>query len=92
MVKEGDNSSGIVGVTLGILSIIISGTGGIVMGIVGFVFALKQGKKYKNSWSKAGIILNVIGIVLGIIFTIYAINQILTNSDVLSQLQNLQVK
>ncbi len=62
-----DNSFGVVGVVLGILSILFLSSGGIVLGIIGLVFSLKQKKLSANSWSKAGAYLNIIGIILGII-------------------------
>ena len=76
MVKKGarsgsnDNSFGIVGVVLGILSIVNLGMNGIFIGIIGLFFGLKQKKIGQNKWSKAGIILNIIGVVLGIIIIV----------------------
>ena len=67
------NDLGIVAVVFGILSVFSFSAGGVVMGIIGLVFATKQKKKHHNKWSKAGIALNIIGIILGIIGTILII-------------------
>ncbi len=69
-IKHKDNSAGVAGVILGILSI-VSGVAGILFGFVGFWFALHQFKHGKNKWSKWGLILTIIGFVLGIALTIY---------------------
>ncbi len=63
------NGFGIVGVIMGILSVLSLSIGGTVMGVVGLVFSMQQKKREANSWSKAGIILNWIGIILGIVAT-----------------------
>lgn len=67
--SEGDNSRGVVGVVFGILSILFAVmiVIGPIMGVIGLVFSISQGKRNKNSWSKAGLILSVVGIVLGVI-------------------------
>ena len=84
---SGDNSSGIVGVVFGILSLLTLSVPGVVMGIVGLLFSLKQNKVMKNKWSKAGIILNILGIILGIIAIIFLYNFAI---NYLAQLQQLQ--
>ena len=71
MKKEGqvvtrDNSFGVVSVILGIIGIALSSFHGFLLGIVGIFFSLQQKKRYPNSWSKAGFILNIISIILGI--------------------------
>lgn len=74
MVKESvNNSSGITSVNLGILSIIFAlftPILGIVFGIISLIFGIKQHKSKKNSWSKAGMITSIIGILLSIIIWI----------------------
>lgn len=87
--EEGDNSFGIASVVLGILSIVFSSASGIILGIVGLIFSLKQKKRMKNSWSKAGFILNIIGIILGIIILIYAAYAIANNPDIIAQFKQL---
>lgn len=69
-IRHHDNSSGVAGVIFGIMAILF-GAPGILLGLVGFFFSLNQNKKAKNSWSKWGIVLNVVGFVLGIIFAVY---------------------
>lgn len=69
-IKHHDNSSGVVGVVFGIMAI-LSGAPGILLGLIGFFFSMNQKKKARNNWSKWGIILNVVGFVLGVIFAIY---------------------
>ena len=87
--KEGssDNSFGVASVILGVLSILSLSFGGVIMGIIGLAFSFQQKKRNKNNWSKAGLILNIIGIILGIIAVIFLVN---FASDYLSQLQQLQ--
>ena len=65
------NESGLASVIFGIMSIVIASGVGIVFGIVGLVFALIQNKKSRNKWSKAGIILSIIGIVLGFLVIVF---------------------
>ena len=43
------------------------------MGIIGLVFSLRQNKVNKNKWSRAGIILNIIGIIVGIIAIVFLV-------------------
>lgn len=77
-VKKGDvggvdNSFGVAGVVFGVLSILSLGFGGIVLGVIGLIFSNKQKKFSGNSWSRAGWILNVLGIVLSILVIILMI-------------------
>ena len=68
--KSGGNSSGITSVNIGILSVvfaIFTPFLGIILGIISLVFSFKQAKVEKNSWSKAGTVLSIIGIVLSIL-------------------------
>ncbi len=83
-----DNSFGISSVILGILSIVISGGNGIILGIIGLFFSLKQKKISKNKWSKAGLILSIIGIILGIVAIIVVTIFALKNPQLISQIQN----
>ena len=97
MEKGADNSFGIASVVLAILSIafapgvfLIFAYGpflSIILGIVALVFALKQKKKSPNAWSKAGLILSIIGIVLGVVLAIWLINLM---TKVLEGVQQLQ--
>ena len=68
-VKDG-NSLGVTSVNLGILSIIFSlfiPALGVILGLISLIFGLKQRRVNRNSWSKSGIILSIIGIVLSIL-------------------------
>ena len=84
----GENGAGIVGVVFGILSVVSLSVGGIVLGIIGLIFSFKQKKAAANKWSKAGIILNIIGIILGVLAIYFLVNYA---SSYLAQLQGLQV-
>lgn len=94
VVKVVGNDLGIVGVVFGILSIVFAlfqPIFGIIIGIIGLIFSLKQNKVMKNKWSKAGIILNITGMILAIVVVIAAFNffkYISNNPEVLAQLQN----
>ena len=84
--KKGDKKSdseafGIIGLTLGILSIIFMGNNGIIIGIIGLVFSMKQQKHNPTKLGKAGIILNIIGIVLAIVFVIIFIKYLRSDFD-----------
>jgi hypothetical protein len=60
------------GFTLGILSIIsIGGYLGVLFAMVGFTFCLIQQKNKPTRLGKAGLIINVIGVVGGILFMIF---------------------
>ena len=76
MAKEEDNSNGIVAIVFGFLSIlnapninllIFYGPAiGIILGIFGIAFALKQRKIYRNKWATWGLWLSILGIVMNI--------------------------
>lgn len=65
-----DNSFGIAGVVLGIFSLASLSFPGIILAIVGLVFSMKQKNIHENKWSKAGMILNILGIIFTVIATI----------------------
>jgi uncharacterized BrkB/YihY/UPF0761 family membrane protein len=85
-----DNSFGVSSVILGILSIVLASANGmgIILGIIGIVFSKKQEKIGKNKWSKAGFILNLIGIILGIVLLTVFIIYILKNPELYENLTN----
>lgn len=89
MKKEasGNSNLGIVGVVFGILSIISLSAAGVLMGAVGLGFSIAQNKRERNGWGKAGMILNIIGIILGIVATIFLVKFF---GDYVSQFQQLQ--
>lgn len=73
MVKETQKQNegyGIIGLTLGILSILLFGSNGIFIAIVGFIFSMVQQKRHPTKFGKAGIILNIIGFILAALLII----------------------
>jgi predicted small integral membrane protein len=64
---KGD-SLGASGFTLGVLSIISLGVMGIVLSVAGFIFCLFQQLNKPTKISKAGLVLNIIGFVLSILW------------------------
>jgi len=64
--KEKTEGLGISGFTIGVMGIILSGWVGLIMSIVGLVFCLVQQKGHKTRFGKAGVIINIIGIVLSV--------------------------
>lgn len=74
--KEMNNNCGVSAVIFGILSIVFSFTVflGIIFGILALVFSIVQAKKYKNSWSKSGTILSIIGIILSILILFFIVS------------------
>ncbi len=64
---------GIIGLTLGILSLMMLGSNGILVAIVGIIFSIIQQKRYPTKIGKAAVILNSIGIIASIIFMVFLI-------------------
>lgn len=85
---KSDNSFGVASVVLGIIGITLSSLIGVIFGIIGLIFGLKQKKSSENKWSKAGIILNVISIIIGIVLFIFALNNLLNNPEFLAQIKS----
>jgi hypothetical protein len=65
------HSFGASGFTLGVLSVISLGIFGVIMSIVGFIFCFVQQKKKPTKLGKAGLIINVTGLILSIVWIIY---------------------
>ncbi len=87
------NSSGVVGVVLGIfavLFILFLPILSVLLGIIGLIFSILQHKKMKSKWSLAGIILNALGIVVGIVVGYFSVIYLAKYAQQLQQLQNLQ--
>lgn len=74
---KGD-SLGASGFTLGILSILFTGIYGILFSILGFIFCFIQQKNKPTKLAKVGLILNVIGFILSLLWIFY-LAPILTN-------------
>lgn len=70
MKKEIGEGLGISGMTIGILSIVSAGFGGILLSIIGFILSIKQQRNNPTKIGKAGVILNIIGFILSIVFII----------------------
>ena len=62
------NGLGTSGFTLGVLSIIFAGWMGIIIAVVGGIFCFVQQKNKKMRISKVGLILNIVGFVVSILF------------------------
>lgn len=69
--KVKGNSFGASGFTLGIISILCLGYIGIIMAILGFFFCYIQFKGKKTKLSKAGLIINIIGLAVSILWIVY---------------------
>lgn len=97
MAKKGENSFGIASVILAILSIVF-GLGilfgsfaGLLLGIIALIFALVQRHEYKNPWSKWGMIIAVIGIILNIVLLVILVKGILQLIDLVkTQIASLE--
>lgn len=61
---------GIIGLTLGILSIVFLANNGIILGVIGLIFSLRQQKKNPTKLGRAGVITSIIGIICAIVFII----------------------
>lgn len=83
---KGDNSFGVASTILGIFGLLsIVPVYGIISGIIGLIFANKQSKNGKNSWSKAGKILNILAIVLNIVVWIFFAWLTQTNPELMAK-------
>ncbi len=86
--KHVDNSLGVAAVVLGIVGITSSAIGSVILGIVALVFATKQQKRTPNNWGKAGKILALISIAIGIITLIIVLYEYSKNPLAYNQLLN----
>jgi len=64
------NSLGASGFTLGIMGILSFGIIGMIISIVGFIFCFVQQKKKPTKLGKAGLIINIAGFVLSVVYLI----------------------
>jgi hypothetical protein len=69
--KVKGNSLGASGFTLGILSILTLGVIGAFIALVGTVFCFIQQKKKPTKLGKAGLIINIFGFILSIVYVIW---------------------
>jgi len=65
------NSLGTAGFIFGILSILALAIPGIIISLAGFIFCYVQQKNKPTKLGKAGLILNVIGFILSLIWIFY---------------------
>src|SRR5262245_57243799 len=84
------NSSGVAGVIMGIISLMLLSVVSIPAGVTGLVFSIVQYKRAKNRWAVAGIILSILGIIMGVVVAYLTFNIIGQYAQQLQQLQNLQ--
>lgn len=78
-----DNSFGVASVILGIFTILSPAPlYGFISGITALIFSFKQKKISKNNWSRWGLALSIIGIILNILAYILLIR----NPEILNQL------
>ncbi len=70
--KEGKSEAlGISGFTLGIVSlvmVIFTPIGGALLALTGFIFCIIQQKKYPTKLGKSGLILNIAGLLVNIVW------------------------
>ena len=80
-IKDSGDGLGSAGFTLGIISIVvgllIAPILGIIISIVGFTLCMVQQKRHPIQKAKTGIILNIIGFSVSVIWWIIAVNFIL---------------
>lgn len=86
-VNTKDNSFGIASAILGILSIVFLSFQGLVLGIIGLVFAFKQNNILPTKWSRTGKILSLIGTILSILVLILVIIGLKSNPELLANLR-----
>ncbi|MBI3334713.1 hypothetical protein HYZ97_04450 [Candidatus Pacearchaeota archaeon] len=73
-----DNSFGTAAVVLGILSIVLSSLGGIILGVIGMILASKQRRVMQTSWASWGFWLSAVGVLLSVIILVYGLIQLCT--------------
>jgi len=84
--KEGSsNNSGLASLIFGTLSVLsiflilfafLAPIPGFIMGILAIAFAISQNKKEKNKWSKWGLILGIIGLVLNALLLFFILSAV----------------
>ena len=92
MVKEVDNSFGVVSFIFGVLSVlsILTFTGfiaGLVLGVLALIFGLIQRSRMKTGWANWGIAFGLIGLVLNLWFIFKVIATLKVVLDQIRQVQ-----
>lgn len=90
-INKSDNSFGVCSVIFGIFGILSTFLPmgvfyGVILGVLGLIFARKQNNISQNRWSKNGKVLSIISLVLSLIFLIFFL-WLGNNPEFLSQLQ-----
>ncbi len=89
--KYNEEYLGISGFVLGILSILFAGWAGMLIAVVGFFLCLYQQKKNPIKAGRLGMILNIIGFVIGIIFVIVYLKFLIPFIQQLQQTQTFPI-
>ena len=84
-----NNSCGTISVAFGILGILFSSLIGVVLGVIGLLFSLKQKKIAPNKWSKAGFILNIISMIIGLVAFTFILSKLVSSPEFISQIKSL---
>lgn len=71
--KGSGEEFGIVGFVLGLLSIVLVGSNGIILAILGLIFSTIQQKRKPTKLARIGKILSIVGIILAVILIIVLI-------------------
>ena len=90
--KDPGNSVGLVGFIFGTLSVVLFSVLSLPLGVLGIIFSIYQNKRAPNSWSKWGLVLSIIGIILGVIAAIALVKQfnyLMNNPQLLRQIQDV---
>ena len=77
--EETKEGLGISGFTIGIVSLVLAGSLGIFLSVIGFIFCAIQQKRYPTKLGRAGKIINAISFVLSVLL-LFLLAPILKNS------------
>ncbi|PIO08003.1 hypothetical protein COU59_02395 [Candidatus Pacearchaeota archaeon CG10_big_fil_rev_8_21_14_0_10_34_12] len=80
MAKKDGEALGISGFTLGIMSLVLvifSPILGVMTSIVGFVFCVVQQRRKNTRFGKSGMIINVIGFLVNIIWMVFLVKYLI---------------
>jgi len=69
-VEEKSEIFGSSGFTIGVIGIVFSGWIGLILSFFGLIFSIAQQKRHKIGFGKAGVIVNLVGIVLSILIIV----------------------
>jgi len=88
MTKKKSNNLGIASLILGISSTIFCWVPflGIILGVLGIIFSVKQKKIFPNNINTAGLVTSIIGLVLSFLYNIFWLIMISVLSTTFSQI------